>query len=174
MDVGIKNLACSLVEFTFEKSANEMDVDGVVALQLNPWSKLKILDIELIDVVSELAKGKKKSTRVNAKPKTANNLNIHQLCTGIVKILHDRMSNLANVTDILVEQQPFMMGGGSVRMKIIQHCILSFFESILFIKSTITQTTHWYSIACQQIKSGGRRSAVLYRTLTRHRQKHYL
>ena len=96
------------------------------------WSQVRISQLELIDLVDECQKGKK--VRAGSKPKNAKTLNIHVICNAMVKLLLDRRSWLEHVTDIRVEQQPLLRGRstgsvGSSRMKVIQHCILTFYET---------------------------------------------
>lgn len=141
-DVGIRNLGVALVEYKFDKKNIETVtttttttaalIDDSKTLGY-PWSKLKITDLQLIDIVAEVCQGKKQ--RANAKPKTAKSININDICHGIVNILFKRLSWLTDITDILVEQQLILRGGGkggsmgSARMKVIQHCILTFYDT---------------------------------------------
>jgi hypothetical protein len=137
-DIGIRNLGVTCVEYSYQPQLSE---EG----EFYSWKNFYISQLELIDIVDELSQGKK--TRAGSKPKNAKNINIHELCQGIVKILMKRSNWLDNVTDIRVEQQPiqrsrFGGGGGSlgsVRMKIIQHCILTFYESYYAIHSHLTK-----------------------------------
>lgn len=130
-DVGARCLAFSVLEYNFDTTASTQ-----------PWSKLKISHIELVDVINEIYKNK--VVRKGCKPKNAKNTNIHILCQGILKILQDRIHLLDNITDIRVEQQPMMRGKGtgsvgSVRFKIIQHVILTFFEVYYMFHPNITK-----------------------------------
>lgn len=137
IDIGIKNLALSLIECKF-------------APPYDQWSAVNILEIELIDIVQESQKGKK--VRQGAKPKNAKTININVLCNALVQILIQRKSWLDNITNIRVEQQPlkfggggfggkgkgnFSGGGGSSRMKVIQHCILTFYETYFAIQTDL-------------------------------------
>ena len=119
IDIGIRNLGVSVVEY-----------DGVAPY--SDWKALRIRQLELIDIVESCQEGKK--VRANSKPKNAKTLNIHVLCQSLVQILLKRISWLDGVTDIRVEQQPLMRGRstgsvGSSRMKVIQHCILTFYDT---------------------------------------------
>jgi hypothetical protein len=129
IDIGIRNLGVSVIEYEFDTS---IDTNG--KLSNTSWQKLVISQLELIDVVEASQADKKK--RPNAKPKNAKTVNIHELCQGIVKLFLSREAWLRDVTDVRVEQQPIMRGKygggnslGSVRMKIIQHCLLTFFDT---------------------------------------------
>lgn len=158
IDIGIRNLGMSLLEYDFNtlqqstlqqnkplNNSNEElkeikeDTETNKTI-LNPWSwkKLKILQLELVDIVKEVTKDKKQ--RAGAKEKNSKNININIICQGVVSILMQRVHWLDGVTKICIEQQPIMrsrfrQGGckggsvGSVRMKIIQHCILTFYET---------------------------------------------
>jgi hypothetical protein len=124
IDIGIRNLGLSVLEYNFDKNSEEN----------KSWKKLIISHLELIDIVEVSQEGKR--LRANTQPKTAKNMNIHTLCDTIVHIFMKRESLLSSgITDIRIEQQPIFRGQfaksnlGSVRMKIIQHCLLTFFET---------------------------------------------
>jgi hypothetical protein len=119
IDIGVRNLGMTVVEY-----------HGMPPFA--DWKDLSITQLELIDIVDECQKGKKQ--RNGSKPKNAKTINIHLLCNALVQILLDRTSWLEGVTSIRVEQQPLMRGRstgsvGSSRMKVIQHCILTFYET---------------------------------------------
>jgi hypothetical protein len=139
IDIGIKNLALSLIECKFVPPYDQ-------------WSAVNILEIELVDIVQESQRGKK--VRQGAKPKNAKTVNINVLCNALVQILIQRKSWIDNITDIRVEQQPlkfggggfggknkgkFSGGGGSSRMKVIQHCILTFYETYFAIHADLNK-----------------------------------
>jgi hypothetical protein len=129
-DVGIRNLGLTLVEYNFE---NEPNLSSSY-----PWNKFKITKLELIDMVEEVCQGKKQ--RAGCKPKTAKNINIHTICQGLVNILFKRLSYLDGITNIMVEQQLILRGKssmGSARMKVIQHCILTFYETYYALNSSL-------------------------------------
>jgi len=117
IDIGIRNLGLCVVEYTG-------------AAPYADWKDCRVLEWELVDLAEECARGRK--VRAGAKPKNAKTLNIHQLCQALVRLLHQRAAWLDGVTDVCVEQQPLMRGAnalGSARMKIIQHCILTFYDT---------------------------------------------
>ena len=121
-DVGIRNLGLALVEYNFENK-----IDNTPSYS---WNNFKVTQLELIDMVEEVCHGKKQ--RAGCKPKTAKNININVICQGLVCILLKRLSYLNGVTNIMVEQQLILRGKtsmGSARMKVIQHCILTFYET---------------------------------------------
>lgn len=136
-DIGIRNLGVAVVEYDFSALSGNSS---------HPWSGLHISQLELIDIIGEMTDGKNSSIkpRANAKVKNAKTVNIHDLCSTIVKSLHARIRWTDNITDIRVEQQPIQQGkfgggGGSVRMKIIQHCILTFFETYYTLNPHLTK-----------------------------------
>lgn len=124
IDIGIKNLGLCVLEYNFDPNP-----------KLNTtWKKLVISHLELIDVIEASQEGKR--LRINSQPKTAKTMNIHTLCDTLVRIFLKREHLLlSGITDIRIEQQPIFRGQlaqsnlGSVRMKIIQHCLLTFFET---------------------------------------------
>ena len=129
IDIGITNLGMYLVECKFVPPYDK-------------WSSVEISKLELVNIVKEIHHGKK--VREGAKPKNAKTENIHVLCNALVRILLARQSWLENITDIRVEQQPLMRGRGtgsvgSSRMKVIQHCILTFYETYFAIHSHLTK-----------------------------------
>ena len=125
-----------------------------------PWKNLKIIHLELIDMVNEVSQHSTRKPRAGAKPKTAKSININLLCQGIVSILFQRKHWLENVSDILVEQQLILRGRGqgvpsmgSARMKVIQHCILTFYETYFLLnhhlnKPTITPASPANKLKC--------------------------
>lgn len=120
IDIGIRNLGMSVVEF-----------NGTIPY--TDWKSLSIPKLELIDMVEQCQKGKK--VREGAKVKNAKTLNIHVLCNCLVQVLLERKDWFIDATEICVEQQPIRGFGacaksmGSSRMKILQHGILTFFET---------------------------------------------
>ena len=157
IDIGIKNLALSLIECKFVPPFDK-------------WSAVNILEIQLVNIVEESQKGKK--VRQGAKPKNAKTININVLCNALVDILIQRKSWLENITDIRVEQQPLMVGGrfgrksggggakggfsggggGSSRMKVIQHCILTFYETYFAIHSDLQKPSIQPSSPANKLK----------------------
>jgi hypothetical protein len=159
IDVGVRNLAFAIVEYPFEVSDVILGNDVENNQLTQPWSKLKISHLELLDIVHEVTKDK--IQRAGAKPKNAKNLNIHVLCSGIVKALHERQGLLDGVTDIRVEQQPMLRsrfsGGnhasvGSSRMKVIQHCLLTFFEVYYLLNPQLPKPSIMPSSASNKLK----------------------
>ena len=131
IDIGVRNLGVSVVEYHCVPPYSQ-------------WENLKITQLELVDIVEESQKGKK--VRAGSKPKNAKTLNIHVLCNTLVQILLNRKHWLDGVTDIRVEQQPLMRGrstgsAGSSRMKVIQHCILTFYETYYSIHTECAKPT---------------------------------
>lgn len=123
IDIGVTNLAIGLIQCSMESPYRD-------------WSQVHIVKLELINIIGEIHQGK--TTRLGCKEKNAKTENIHLIRHGLLKILHDRIHWMNNITDIRVEQQPLQQGNfggtskknfGSSRMKILEHCVLSFFES---------------------------------------------
>lgn len=128
IDIGIRNLGMSVVEY----NGNTPYTD---------WKCLSISKLELVDMVEQCQKGKK--VREGAKVKNAKTLNIHVLCNCLVQVLLERKDWFNDATEICVEQQPIRGFGagsmGSSRMKIIQHCILTFFETYFELNSHLVK-----------------------------------
>lgn len=142
IDIGIRNLGMTVVEY-----------NGVAPY--TDWKPLRITQLELVDIVSECTKGKK--VRTGTKPKNAKTLNIHVLCQTLVQILLDRIGWLDDVTDIRVEQQPLMRGRstgsvGSSRMKVIQHCILTFYDTYYALNPKLTKPSIQPSSPANKLK----------------------
>lgn len=94
--------------------------------------------------IREFSDGKteKKQKGKGKQKQNAREINIHDACRRTIDALFRRTQLLEGVTDIRVEQQPISRGfgggggggagggaSGSVRMKIMQHCILTFYET---------------------------------------------
>jgi hypothetical protein len=129
-DIGIRCLAISVIEYMY-------DLNSVI----QPWSRLNILHLELVDLIEE----SKKYIHGVGITTNARTINIHDLCTIITHLLFDKRHLLQGVTDICVEQQPIHghhnAHFGSSRMKIIQHCILTFFETFYMVSALSTTLT---------------------------------
>lgn len=132
-DIGIRWLALCVV--SCEEPEEPEEPDTVTC----EWSRVKIEHWELIDLVEST----ETEMKTKAKPKNAKTINIHQVCQTLIAHLHQRLSWLDHITDILVEQQPIstFSGGknasGSVRMKIIQTTILSFYHTYYTLNTSI-------------------------------------
>ena len=142
IDIGIRNLGMTVVEY------------NSVAPYAD-WKSLRIPQLELVDIVSECNKGKK--VRAGSKPKNAKTLNIHVLCQSLVQILLNRIKWLEGVTDIRVEQQPLMRGRstgsvGSSRMKVIQHCVLTFYDTYYALNPQLTKPSILPSSPANKLK----------------------
>jgi hypothetical protein len=108
-DVGMRNLSYCLVEYEYEPAGSE----------IQPWSNMKILEWEVMDVLAE----------TGSKAKNVKTVSIHNITNRTLQVLNDRTWMLNDVDLVVVEQQPMRQGGGgSVRMKIMQHAILIFYE----------------------------------------------
>lgn len=142
VDIGVRNLGLSVVECRFTPPYNQ-------------WSQLTILQLELVDVVDECQRGKK--VRAGSRPKNAKTLNIHVVCQALVRLLWERRAWLEGVTDIRVEQQPLLRGRstgsvGSSRMKVVQHCILTFFETYYWLQPQVVKPSIQPSSPANKLK----------------------
>jgi hypothetical protein len=146
IDIGITNLAIGLIQCKMESPYRD-------------WSQVHIEKLELVNIITEIHQGKK--VRLNTKEKNAKTENIHLIRRGLLKILNDRIDWIKNITDIRVEQQPLQQGNfnktgkanfGSSRMKILEHCVLSFFESYYLLHPDIPKPTIESSSPANKLK----------------------
>lgn len=117
-DVGMRNLSFCMIEYSYAPVATHEDV----ATTKHPWSNFCVLHWEVLDILDE-------------KSSNAKTINIHKVSQQLMDVLNSRLHLVQNhdIDYICVEQQP--MGGfgnkknsGSVRMKLMQHVILNFYE----------------------------------------------
>ena len=111
-DVGMRNLSLCWLEYKY--------ADGD---QPTPWSNVRVLKWEVLDILDDV--------------KNAKTVNIHDVSKKLMDVLQERIDIVAqnDLDYIAIEQQP--MGGGlfgssnksgSVRMKLMQHVIINFYE----------------------------------------------
>ena len=156
-DIGIRNLGVSVVEYNFEEGWDPATQTWKWnALKIHTLELIDVIahieefhranrqphqgtrpdedqsEVQFSQSQSKSQTESKSQTRPKSKPKTAKDMNIHELCQAFVRVLHNNPNWYGpGTTDVRVEQQPLMGGksSGSARMKIVQHCILTFFET---------------------------------------------